>query len=330
MRFESPWLLLLLLMVPLWWWFLTKNRKSQFVHFSGVGTLQSFARNSWWSHPLFLPAIRCLVLILLILTIARPQTGRSFSKILTEGVDIVLALDVSGSMRALDLKLNNERVTRLEVLKKVVGEFIENRLNDRVGIVVFGEEAFTQAPLTHDHKLLLGFLEQIFIGWGGDATAIGMGIGHSAKRLKDLKAPTKLIILATDGQNNAGHITPAEAARAAKDLGIKIYTIGVGSRGNAPIEVDSVFGKKIVNVPVSIDEETLTKIAETTGGRYFRATDTESLQKIYQTIDELEKTEVEVKEYYEYEEQYAVFLIPALLLFLLEFILARTRLRRLP
>ncbi len=330
MRFESPWLLLFLLLVPLWWWILIKTRKPQFVQFSGVATLRSFARSSWWSHPYFLPSIRCLVLILLILAMARPQTGRSFSNMLTEGVDIVLAIDVSGSMRALDLKLNNERVTRLAVLKKVIGEFIENRLNDRVGIVVFGEEAFTQAPLTHDHKLLLGFLDQIFIGWGGDATAIGMGIGHSAKRLKDLKAPSKIIILATDGQNNAGHISPIEAAKAAKDLGIKIYTIGVGSKGTAPIEVDSAFGKQIVTVPVSIDEEMLTNIAKSTGGRYFRATDTKSLQQIYQTIDALEKTELEVKEYYEYEEQYAVFLIPALLLFLLEFILARTRLRRLP
>ena len=330
MRFESPWLLLLLLIIPLWWWLLVKRQQSQIIQYSGLETLKSIAHTSWWSHPYFLPFLRTLALILLILTLARPQTGRSFTEVLTEGVDIILTIDTSKSMDALDLKLEGEHVTRLTVLKKVLGEFIENRTQDRVGMVVFGEEAFTQAPLTHDHRLLFSFLDQVFIGMAGDKTAIGSAIAVGAKRLKDLKAPSKVMILATDGENTAGRITPLQATEAAKEFGIKIYTIGIGTEGEAPIAVKRGGVRRIHYVNFSLDEELLQQIAEKTGGLYFRATDTVSLQQIYQTIDELEKTEAKVKEYHEYEEHYALFLIPALLLFLFEFILSHTRLRRLP
>lgn len=330
MRFESPWFLMLLILVPFWWWWLARQHRSAFIQFSGVETLRSITSTSWWSHPYFLPTLRSVVLILLILAFARPQTGRSFSEILTEGVDIVLVLDTSRSMEALDLKINNERATRLDVLKQVIGEFIESRRNDRVGMVVFGEEAFTQAPLTHDHKLLATFLDQVFIGMAGNATAIGAAIAVGAKRLKDLKAPSKVMILATDGDNTAGNISPMQAAEAAKELGIKIYTIGLGTKGKAPIAVVRGSWEEIHYVNITLDEDLLTQVAEVTGGRYFRATDTESLKNIYQTIDQLEKTEEKVKEYHQYDEHFALFLIPALLLFLIEFILARTRLRRLP
>jgi Ca-activated chloride channel family protein len=196
--------------------------------------------------------------------------------------------------------------------------------------VVFGEEAFTQAPLTHDHRLLSSFLDQVFIGMAGDKTAIGSAIAVGAKRLKDLNAPSKVMILATDGENTAGRITPLQATEAANEFGVKIYTIGIGTEGEAPIAIERGGVRRIQYVNLSLDEALLRQIAEKTGGLYFRATDTESLQQIYKTIDELEKTEAKVKEYHQYEEQYAIFLIPALLLFLFEFILAHTRLRRLP
>lgn len=335
MRFESPGLLLLLLIIPIWWWVLVRRRQSQFIQYSGLATLKSFASTSWWSQPYFLPFLRTVALIFLILTLARPQTGRSFTEVLTVGVDIVLTIDTSKSMEALDLKLDGEHVTRLTVLKKVLGEFIENRTQDRIGMVVFGEEAFTQAPLTHDHRLLSSFLDQVFIGMAGDKTAIGSAIAVGAKRLKDLNAPSKVMILATDGENTAGRITPLQATEAANEFGVKIYTIGIGTEGEAPIAIERGRGfpggvRRIQYVNLSLDEALLRQIAEKTGGLYFRATDTESLQQIYKTIDELEKTEAKVKEYHQYEEQYAIFLIPALLLFLFEFILAHTRLRRLP
>ncbi len=327
MRFESPLFLLLLLLIPFWWWWVVRRQRPQVVQFSEVAQFANFATTSWWTHPYILPTLRALVLVLLILTVARPQTGRSFTEVTTEGVDIVLAIDTSGSMRALDLRWNLDRATRLDVVKEVLEEFIGNRTKDRIGIVVFGEEAFTQAPLTLDHELLVNFVDQTFIGMAGDATAIGSAIAIGTKRLKDLDAKSKVLILLTDGESNAGQITPLEAAEAAKELGIKIYTVGVGTRGRAPIQVP---GYGLAQIQASLDEDLLKQVASLTNGQYFRATDTESLQEIYQTIDELEKTEAKVKEYHEYEEHFFWFLISAMALFLFEFLLSHTRLRRLP
>jgi len=274
--------------------------------------------------------LRCAAMGLLILALARPQSGTTSTEIITEGVDIMLCLDTSGSMNALDFQLENKRVNRLQVVKKVVDEFIRGRQNDRIGMVVFAEEAFTQCPLTLDYGVLLSFLERLEIGMAGDTTAIGSALATCVKRLKDVKSKSKVIILLTDGRNNTGAISPATAADIAKTHGIKVYTIGAGTEGEAPFLVDSLFGKHYVYQKVDLDEDTLKEIARKTGGRYFRATNTEALKTIYQQIDEMEKTEVKVKEYMEYEELFHWFLIPGLLFLLVEIVLAHTRFMKIP
>jgi Ca-activated chloride channel family protein len=221
-------------------------------------------------------------------------------------------------------------VDRLSVVKDVVSEFIDSREFDRMGMVVFGNEAFTQCPLTLDHDILHSFLTKLQIGVAGDSTAIGSAIGISVKRLKDLKSKSKVIILLTDGRNNAGNITPFQAAEIAKTYGIKIYTVGVGTTGQAPFPMSTPFGQKMLMQRVAIDEDSLQKIAGQTGGRYFRATDSDSLKQIYAQIDSLEKSEVKWIDHSEYRELFPLFLIPALLLVLAETVLTQTRLRRVP
>ncbi|HJO58073.1 MAG TPA: VWA domain-containing protein, partial [Nitrospinaceae bacterium] len=216
------------------------------------------------------------------------------------------------------------------VVKDVVAQFIDSRETDRMGMVVFGGEAFTQCPLTLDQDILYSFLDKLKIGMAGDATAIGSAIGISVKRLKDLKSKSKVIILLTDGRNNAGKITPLQAAEFAKTFGIKIYTVGVGTRGKAPFMVDSIFGKRLIYQDVDIDEDTLNKISEMTDAKYFRATDMESLKDIYEQIDKLEKSEIRVLDHSEYSELFHYFLIPGLLLLLTEIIISNSVLRRIP
>jgi Ca-activated chloride channel family protein len=278
-----------------------------------------------------IPAVlRFIAITLFIVAFARPQEGRKKTEILSEGVDIILAIDTSGSMRALDFKKNDASVTRLSVVKDVVAQFIDSRETDRMGMVVFGGEAFTQCPLTLDQDILYSFLDKLKIGMAGDATAIGSAIGISVKRLKGLKSKSKVIILLTDGRNNAGKITPLQAAEFAKTFGIKIYTVGVGTRGKAPFMVDSIFGKRLIYQDVDIDEDTLNKISEMTDAKYFRATDMESLKDIYEQIDKLEKSEVRVLDHSEYSELFHYFLIPGLLLLLTEIIISNSVLRRIP
>jgi|TARA_B100000959_G_scaffold72054_1_gene76358 Ca-activated chloride channel family protein len=278
-----------------------------------------------------IPAVlRFIAITLFIVAFARPQEGRKKTEILSEGVDIILAIDTSGSMRALDFKKNDASVTRLSVVKDVVAQFIDSRETDRMGMVVFGGEAFTQCPLTLDQDILYSFLDKLKIGMAGDATAIGSAIGISVKRLKDLKSKSKVIILLTDGRNNAGKITPLQAAEFAKTFGIKIYTVGVGTRGKAPFMVDSIFGKRLIYQDVDIDEDTLNKISEMTDAKYFRATDMESLKDIYEQIDKLEKSEIRVLDHSEYSELFHYFLIPGLLLLLTEIIISNSVLRRIP
>lgn len=325
-RFENPWLLLLLLFLPLlvYYYF---HRSTGAVIFSSIDNITKLTAQKKKS--LILPLRICTVL-LLIISVARPQSGIKFTDVSTEGVDIMLAIDTSGSMQALDFEIDNNRINRLEVVKKVVADFIKARESDRIGMVVFGKEAFTQSPLTFDHGVLSNFLDNISIGMAGDSTAIGSAIGIAVKRLKDIQAKSKIIILLTDGQNNAGKISPETAAEMAKSFGIKIYTIGAGSKGKAPFLVDTPFGQRYIYQEVDIDEDALKKIANNTGGKYFRATDTTSLKEIYSQIDKLEKTEVKVRGYVEYNELFHWFLLSALSLLLLEIILANTIFRKIP
>jgi Ca-activated chloride channel family protein len=281
-----------------------------------------------WQHiPVFL---RALCLILLVLAAARPQFYNVSREIRSPGVDIVMCIDTSGSMQALDFELNDEPVDRLTAVKKVVGEFIRKREVDRIGLVVFGEEAFTQAPLTLDKGLLMGLVDKMTIGMAGDRTAIGSALAIGGKRLKDLEAESKILILLTDGRHNAGDLTPQQAAEAVQTLGVKIYTIGVGGTGPAPFRVKSLFGTRIVRREVDLDEGTLRKIADIGGGKYFRATDTEGLAEIYDIIDRAEKTEIKVKEFFHFRELYPYFLIPALIMLGLEIMLKSTILRTVP
>jgi Ca-activated chloride channel family protein len=251
----------------------------------------------------------------------------------TEGIDIVLVLDTSASMQALDLDADRtiaKRRNRLEVARAVVEEFVKKRVNDQIGLVVFGSEAFTQCPLTLDHGVLATFLDRVEIGMAGDGTAIGSAIGTAVKRLKDSVAKSKVIVLLTDGRNNAGSLTPAKAAEIAATFGIKIYAIGAGTRDKAPFIVDSLFGKQVVYQDVEMDEASLRGIAQRTAGAYFRAEDEQALAEIYSEIDELETTEITTDTYMEYQERFRRFVMPAVALLLLEVGLLGTRFRKLP
>ena len=329
-EFRDPYYLLLLIAVPFlaWWYYIRKGRGSAHLKYSDTGLLRRIGKSSRQRLLPLLPVLNLLALSLLILALARPQASSKEQQVTTEGIDIVLAMDVSSSMLAEDFKPNN----RIQAAKSVAREFIKKRSNDRIGLVVFAGESFTQCPLTLDYGVLLSLMEQVKIAdksW--DGTAIGMGIVNAVNRLRDSKAKSKVIILLTDGVNNAGQIDPITASQIAKAYGIRIYTIGAGKQGTAMYPVqDPVFGKRYVPMQVRIDEETLRKIAENTDGRYFRATDTQKLKQIYDEIGKLEKTKIEVKEYTHYDERYLSFVIPGLLLFLLQVILANTYLRKLP
>jgi Ca-activated chloride channel family protein len=271
--------------------------------------------------------LRALVLVLVVVAIARPQTGQSEYTTHTEGVDILLVLDTSGSMQAQDFKPKN----RLHVAKEVVKEFVGKRENDRIGLVVFAAQAVTQCPLTLDYPVLNRLIDEVDIGMLEDGTAIGVALATAVNRMKDSEASSRVVVLLTDGQNNAGSIDPTTAAKVAAALGVKVYTIGVGTKGRAPMPVnDPIFGKRMVSVEVSLDEETLTKIAELTDGHYFRATDREELFEIYDRIDEMEKTRIDTETFVNYTDRYRWLLLPALGLFLMELALGQTLLRELP
>ncbi len=277
--------------------------------------------------------LRLLTVALLVLAMARPQTGRTQTSVRTEGIDIVLVLDTSGSMRALDLDADQplqQRRNRLEVAVDVVDAFVKKRPNDQIGLVIFGEQAFTQCPLTLDHGIVATFLERMEIGMAGDATAIGSALGIAVKRLQDSSAKSKVIILLTDGVNNAGALPPVKAAEIAQTLGVKVYSIGVGTMGKAPFLVDSLFGTQVAYEDVQIDEAMLQQVSDMTGGLYQRAQDREALEGIYAKIDELERTEITMDSYTEYDERFRWFVLPAIVLLLLEVVLLGTRLRKLP
>jgi Ca-activated chloride channel family protein len=266
-------------------------------------------------------ALRILGMLLVVVALARPRVTHRSVSVESEGLDIILALDTSGSMKAEDFNVGLQPVNRLQVAKGVIAEFVQKRPYDRIGVVVFGEEAFTQVPLTLDHATLVDMLEQVEIGVAGSqGTAVGTALAVSSKRVKDLQSKEKIVVLLTDGQSNAGRISPMEAAQAAAALGIKVYTIGVGGERTGLLSMLSE----------GVDVEGLTAIAEATGGRFFRATSTQSLQQVYTTIDELEPSTAEVRQLVQHEERFRWFLVPGLALLLADALLAATALRRGP
>ena len=331
MTFAEPLALLSLMAILLLIYFHFRGTQRGSLKFSSIGSFQEI-RPTWtnWGREGLL-FLRCIIILLIAFGLARPQKGVEESKLVGEGIDIVLVIDVSGSMRAEDFQIEGERYNRLHVVREVVKDFIKGRSNDRIGIVVFAGRPYTLCPLTLDYGWLIQNLDRAQIGMLEDGTAIGTAIATGTNRLRESSADSKVIILLTDGRNNTGRISPETAANLAKTLNVKIYTIGAGTKGMAPFPARDFFGNKTYQpVKIEIDDESLTQIAQETGGRYFRATDTDNLRQIYDEIDKMEKTEIETPQYLEYKEFYPFFLIPALICFLAELALANTRLRRLP
>lgn len=330
MTFADPGFLFLLLLIPfLAYWYVRKNKSlSGSIRYSNLNLIKKIDKVSKmrkFRHTGFM--LRMIALTLLIVGFARPQSSHTEDEIITEGVDIVLALDISSSMLAEDFRPNN----RLEAAKAVAADFINRRQNDRIGMVVFAAKSFTQCPLTLDYGILLNFLKEVESGMIDDGTAVGMAIANAANRLRDSKAKSKIVILLTDGQNNRGELDPITAAKVANAFGIRIYTIGVGKRGNALYPVDDpIFGRRYVTMPVKIDEATLREIAEITNASYYRATDKASLDQIFKEIDQLEKTKIEVKQFTRYRELFASFLFFALGAVVVELVLANTKFRKIP
>ena len=266
--------------------------------------------------------LRSLALIALIVALARPQSALSWQNSTTEGIDIMIASDISGSMLAEDFKPN-----RLEAGKNIAIDFIKDRPDDRIGLVIFSGESFTQCPLTIDHDVLINLFSAIKNGMVEDGTAIGMGLATAVNRLKDSEVKSKVVILLTDGSNNAGSIPPITAAEIAKQFNVRVYTVGIGKKGFAPYPVQTPMGIQYQNLPVDVDEATLTKIANITGGKYFRATDNEKLKSIYEQIDRLEKAKIDVTQYHKKTESFLPLAVIALLLLVAEFALKNTLLR---
>ncbi len=310
-----------------------KPKGTAAIRYSSISPLRTLKPSRTILYRRGVQCFRLGAVLLLVLAAARPQSGRRRAEVKTEGIDIVLAVDTSGSMQALDLDADRsitKRRNRLQVASEVVTDFVEKRENDQVGLVVFGEQAFTQCPLTLDHGIVATFLSQLEIGMAGDGTAIGSAIGTAVKRLKKSEAKSKVIILLTDGRSNAGDLSPKKAAEIAETFGIRIYTIAAGTRGKAPFLVKTLFGMQPQYQAVEIDEAGLKEIAEITGGAYFRAEDLKALESIYDQIDALETTEITNTAYLEYDEKFEVFVAPALLLLLMEILLLGTRLRKVP
>jgi Ca-activated chloride channel homolog len=330
-RLADPWLLLLLAIVPVVLSWARRRRRVPAVRWPSLETLRAVAPAGGARRRAILGVLRAAALGLVVVALARPQLGTASTKVHREGVDVVLAVDVSGSMLAEDFTVGDKRANRLDAVKDVVRGFVTARPEDRIGLVVFAARPYTQAPLTLDHGWLLQNLERAKIGMIEDGTAVGSALATATNRLRASTAPSKFVVLLTDGQSNAGRITPQTAADAAAALGIKVYTIGAGTRGMAPYPVQDLFGNTVYRpVQVDVDEPTLEAIAKTTGGRYFRATDTESLRDIYKEIDAAEKAPFEAPQYLEHREMYAWLVWPALLLLLVEVGLAETVLRKLP
>jgi Ca-activated chloride channel homolog len=334
MTFGHPYLLLLLLLLPVAAWLKGRRGQPPAFLYSSVQILGNMTRLTRSRAGQFLAALRWLTLALLIVALAQPRLTRSETKVTASGVDIAVALDLSGSMRAEDFQIARKRVNRLTMAKEVLKKFVEKRPADRIGLIAFASDAYIAAPLTLDHDFLLKNLERLDFGTIDDSrTAIGSALSTALNRVRELKSKSKILILMTDGQNNAGKVAPLTVAEAAKTLGVKVYTIGVGTQGMAPTPVgrNQLTGETIYEPrPVDIDEDTLKKIAQMTSGKYYRADNSARFEAIYNEIDQLEKTEAEVKKYAHHRELFAWLISPGLGLLLLEILLRHTVLRRLP
>lgn len=334
MTFGRPYLLLLLLLVPLLMWLKGRQGGPPAFVYSSVQLVRGILNVSRTRAGTFLSALRWLAIVFFIIALAQPRLTKSEQRVTASGVDIVVALDMSGSMRSEDFELRGKRVNRFHLASTVLKDFIRKRPNDRLGLVVFASDAYVATPLTLDHDYLVRNLERLDLGAiDENRTAIGSALTIAVNRLREINSKSRIVILMTDGQSNAGKVAPLTAAEAAEALKVKVYTIGVGSRGEAPMPAgrNPFTGEMMYrNVAVDIDEETLQKIADRTGGKYYRADNTAKLQAIYGEIDELEKTEKEVKKYSHHREIFSWALTPGLALVLLEMLLKHTKLRRLP
>jgi Ca-activated chloride channel homolog len=330
--FAHPWLLLLLLLLPLLAWLKGRRGRPPAFVYSSVQLVRSVLNVTRSRSGGILAALRWLVLALFIVALAQPRFATSETKVRASGIDIAVAMDLSGSMASEDFEIRDGRLNRLQMAKAVLRKFIEKRPNDRIGLVAFGSQAFIAAPMTLDHDFLFRNLDRLELdSIDGSRTAIGSGLSAAINRLRELKSKSKIVILMTDGQSNAGKVAPLTVAEAAKALGIKVYTIGIGMHGTSPMPV-YMAGRKVGyrQVPVDVDEETLKKIAGMTGGKYYRADNAEKFQSIYGEIDKLEKSEAEIKKYTQFRELYPWFLAPGLGLLMVEILLRNTLLRRIP
>jgi Ca-activated chloride channel homolog len=326
MQFGSPAaFLLLIFLIPMVWVYL-HPRKSTYVAVPSTRNIRALKNSPymWMRHLPFALRIACLTMV--IIALARPLDTQTNIRHSTVGLDIMLVVDTSHSMEGRDFELEGRNATRIEVAKAVMAKFIQDRPDDRIGIVIFGSQAFTQAPLTLDHNVLVRFLAQIRTKMVGPATAIGDAVATSVKRLKDLKGKSKIAILLTDGENSAGRIEPLPAASAAAALGVKVYTVGIGNDGPIPV----LERGRMVRRVFPINETVLKEIAAKTGARYFRAKNTEALEGVYETIDKLEKTEVKVRSFTKSDEKFASFVWPALAFLIFEILLGISRFRRVP
>lgn len=325
MTFANKYIFLLLALVVVYiiWYIRKHNNIEPSVRVSDTSPYAAVGKTwrEWLVHVLFV--LRVVALTMIVIVLARPQSSDNWQNTEIEGIDIMMTIDVSTSMLSEDLKPN-----RLEAAKDVAAQFINGRPNDNIGLTIFAGESFTQCPLTVDHEVLLNLFKNVQCGLVEDGTAIGLGIANAVTRLKDSKAKSKVIILLTDGTNNAGAVSPLTAAAIAKQFGIRIYTIGVGTNGEAPYPFQTAMGIRYQNIPVEIDEQVLREIASTAGGEYFRATSNSKLKEVYEDIDKLEKTKLNVREFSTKEEEYQPFALVALIAVILELALRATILRR--
>ncbi len=332
MTFAHPYLLLLLLLLPLLAWLKGKRGEPPAFLYSSAQLVRGLVNITRYRAGGFLTALRWLALALFIIALAQPRFTKSEEKITASGVDIAVAFDMSGSMAAEDFELGGQRVNRLTMSREVLKRFIEKRTNDRIGLVAFATQAYIASALTLDHDFLLQNLERLQLNTiPADRTAIGSALSTAINRLREVKSKSKLVILMTDGQNNSGSVEPLQAADAAQALGVKVYTIGVGTRGEAPMPGFDMFGRRGYRmVQVDIDEDTLKEIAKRTGGQYYRADNAKRFEAIYAEIDRLEKTDAEVKKYAHHRELFGWLVATGLLLALTEVVLGHTVWRRLP